>query len=102
MVVGGDELKRRWERRSSRCVFTCCEADDRQRNQRHRQELLKLPIGGWNIPAGSRLSSLTLEASDALLPPLRSHGQQLGELMETAGQPAFRRYPASIALTGMH
>lgn len=34
------------------------------------------------IPASSRLSSLTLEASDTLLPPLRSHVQQLGDLAE--------------------
>ena len=27
-----------------------------------------------SLPASSRLSSLTLEASNALLPPLRSHG----------------------------
>ena len=32
------------------------------------------------LPASSRLSPLTLEASNALLPPLRSHGQQLGGL----------------------
>ncbi len=35
-----------------------------------------------NLPASSRLSSLTLEASNALLPPLRSHGQQLGGTKE--------------------
>ena len=34
------------------------------------------------IPASSRLSSLTLEASNTLLPPLRSHGQQLGDLAQ--------------------
>ena len=37
---------------------------------------------GEEIPASSRLSSLFLEASDALLPPLCSHGQQLGHLIE--------------------
>lgn len=35
------------------------------------------------LPASSRLSPLTLEASNALLPPLRSHDQQLGELAKS-------------------
>ena len=34
------------------------------------------------LPASSRLSPLTLEASNTLLPPLRSHGQQLGKTSE--------------------
>lgn len=42
--------------------------------------------GNWKhgrcIPASSRLSPLTLESSNALLPPLRSHGQQLGDLVK--------------------
>lgn len=42
-------------------------------------------MGSGNVPASSRLSSLTLEATDALLPPLRSHGQQLGELKKHSG-----------------
>ena len=36
-----------------------------------------------DIPASSGLSPLTFEATDALLPPFRSHGQQLGELEKT-------------------
>ena len=44
------------------------------------QLYLDRKIGGVNggLPASSRLSPFTLEASNALLPPLRSHGQQLG------------------------
>lgn len=39
----------------------------------------------YHLPASSRLSSLTLEASDTLLSPLRSHGQQLGDLTSKTG-----------------
>ena len=47
-----------------------------------------------SLPASSSLSPLTLEASNALLPPLRSHGQQLGGLGKDnmlASHDIFRR-----------
>ena len=51
-----------------------------QAGQLHFEQAIVGVIG--NLPASSRLSSLTLEASNALLPPLRSHGQQLGGTKE--------------------
>ena len=49
------------------------------------------------LPASSRLSPLTLKASNTLLPPLRSHGQQLGK---TRQRPCQRLLRSTIHQTG--
>lgn len=67
-------------------MFTCCRETECQHVHNHSKlaTIVTMTAGGRLefIPASSRLSSLTLEASDTLLPPLRSHGQQLGDLVQ--------------------
>ena len=62
------------------CVRYPVEIPQLQAGQLYFDQRMDGVIG--NLPASSRLSSLTLEASNALLPPLRSHGQQLGRTGE--------------------